>query len=281
MKRLFPGFFFFILAIFPLFLLAQPAVWSPSGAGVAATAGAQAGMNGSFWSLYGNPAGMVGINSTTFGTHVEQRFSLKELSAAQGGAVIPIGENQAVGARISWFGMGNFGEGRYAVSYSIAPLENVRIGSSINWYQTVIPGIGSGQGLFVDFGIQVDPTERLTIGVFGINVNRATIRNLGEGSPLPTLLQAGLAFKASDQVLLLADVSQELDGPLSLRAGIQYQPAEIFYLRVGTQTGPSAVSAGFGLNFGQLQLDVASSYTPLLGFTPHIGLTYQLGKNAE
>lgn len=281
MKPVCLRFLLFPLTVLPLFLLSQPAVWSPAGAGVAATAGAQAGMSGNFWSLYGNPAGMVGTTSLTFGTHVEQRFALRELSAAQGGIVFPIGDNQAIGARVSWFGLGEFGEGRYALSYSIEPLEGVRIGSSINYYQTVIPSIGSGQSLFVDVGIQIDVTPTLTIGAFGVNLNRATIRNLGEGSPLPTMIQAGLAFRASDQVRLMADVSQELDGPLSLKAGIEYQPTEILSLRAGTQTGPSTVSAGFGLQLGQLQLDFASSYQALLGFTPHIGLTYQLGNHAK
>lgn len=281
MKQLWQRLFFFSLTIFPLFLLSQPAVWSPAGAGVAATSGAQSGMNGNFWSLYGNPAGMSGVAGLSFGTHVEQRFALRELSAVQGGMVAPIGDNQAIGARISWFGLGEFGEGRYALSYSIEPLEGVRIGSSISYYQTIIPTVGSGRSLFVDMGIQVDVTEKLTIGAFGINLNRATIQNLGEGSPLPTMIQAGLAFQASEKVTLMTDVSQELEGPLSLKAGIEYQPTSILYLRVGTQTGPSSVSAGFGLKMGQLQLDFASSYQALLGFTPHIGLTYQLEKNAE
>lgn len=281
MKSLWIRFFLFPLTVLPLFLLSQPAVWSPAGAGIAATAGAQAGMSGNFWSLYGNPAGMSGVSGLSFGTHVEQRFALRELSAVQGGMVAPIGENQAIGARISWFGLGEFGEGRYALSYSIEPLEGVRIGSSITYYQTIIPTIGSGRSLFVDVGIQVDVTEKLTIGAFGVNLNRATIQNLGEGSPLPTMIQAGLAFRASEKVTLMTDVSQELEGPLSLKAGIEYQPTDILYLRVGTQTGPSTVSAGFCLKMGQLQLDFASSYQALLGFTPHIGLTYQLGKNAE
>lgn len=281
MKSLCLRFFLFPVTILPLFLLAQPAVWSPAGAGIAATARAQAGMNGNFWSLYGNPAGMTGIDALTAGTHVEQRFALRELSAAQGGIVVPIGENQAIGARISWFGLGEFGEGRYGLSYSIEPLEGVRIGSSINYYQTIIPAVGSGHSFFVDVGIQVDVTDRLTIGAFGVNLNRATIQNLGEGSPLPTMIQAGLAFEASDQVRLMADISQELEGSLSLKAGIEYQPTDILYLRAGTQTGPATVSAGFGLQLGQLQVDFASNYQALLGFTPHIGLTYHLRNHAE
>lgn len=269
------------LALLPALLYAQPAVWSPAGAGVAATARAQAGASGSFWGLYGNPAGMIGLSGITVGTHGEQRFALRELSAAQGGVVIPMGEHQALGARISWFGLGEFGEGRYALSYSAEPLEGVRIGSSVSYYQTVIPTVGSGRSLLFDVGIQVDVTPTLTIGAFGVNVNRGQIQGLGEGSALPTMIQAGLAFTASEKVRLLADVSQELDGPTSLRAGIVYQPTDILYLRAGAQTGPSTVSAGVGLRMGQLQLELSSSYQALLGVTPHIGLTYQLGTHAE
>ena len=138
----------------PLFLMSQPAVWSPAGASTAATAGAQAGVSGSFWSVFGNPAGMNGVTGLTVGSHVEQRFSIREMSAAQIGMVNPIGERQAIGAKVSWFGLGNFGEGRYGISYSIMPLPNFRIGTGINFYQSVIPSQGSGQAIYADIGLQ-------------------------------------------------------------------------------------------------------------------------------
>ena len=269
----------FLVFFFPLLSMSQPAVWSPAGASTAATAGTQAGISGSFWGLFGNPAGMIGIGQLTIGSHVEQRFSIREMSAAQIGVVSPIRENQAFGARVSWFGLGNFGEGRYAISYSIEPLEKFRIGTSFNIYQSVIPSQGSGQTIFADVGLQYDVTSNLTLGMFAVNANRARLRNLGEGSPLPTLLQAGLSFKASEEVTLMADISQEVAGPLSLRAGMQYQPTEILIIRAGVRTGPSAVSAGFGLKFDSLLLDVSADYIPLLGFSPHIGLIYQFRKD--
>lgn len=265
--------------LLPFVAMSQPAVWSPAGASTAATSGAQAGLNGSYWGLFGNPAGMSGIQHLTIGSHVEQRFAIREMSAAQIGVASPIGETQAIGARVSWFGLGNFGEGRYAFSYSITPIEKFRIGASLNLYQSVIPSQGSGQAVFADVGLQYDVTGNLTLGLFAINANRARLRNLGEGSPLPTLLQAGLSFNASEEVTLLADVSQEVAGPLSLRAGIQYQPSDILFIRAGVRTGPSAVSAGFGLTFDAFILDVSADYIPLLGFSPHIGLTYQFRKD--
>ncbi len=267
--------------LLPISLWSQPAVWSASGAARAATARAQAGVSGDLWSLFGNPAGIVGIGSMAFGTHIEQRFALQELSAAQGGMVIPISERQTIGAKISWFGLGEFGEGRYGISYSIQPLEGVRIGTSLNAYQMVIPSQGTGRSLYLDAGVQVEATDRFTIGAFAVNLNRAEIQRLGEGSPLPAMIQAGLAFEASDQVLLLADVAQEIDGPLSLKAGLEYQPADILYIRAGFQTAPSAVSGGLGLNLQQLRLDLAVSYQPLLGFVPHLSLTYQLAGDEE
>lgn len=271
----------FLFVCLPAFVYAQPGVWQSAGAGTAASARAQAGISGDFWTLFGNPAGMASLTSAAVGTHVEQRFALKELSAAQGGIVLPFGGNQAIGAKVSWFGLGDFGEGRYGLSYAIAPLKGFRFGSSLNWYQTVIPTQGSGSSLYLDVGIQVDVSSRVTLGAFGVNVNRATLRNLGEGSPLPSLLQAGVAFKVSDQLTLLSDVVQELEGPLSVRAGFDYHPSEMLYLRMGVQTGPTAASGGIGLQVNQLRIDLASSYQPLVGFTPHLALTYAWNSTAK
>lgn len=268
-----------LFLICPLILLSQPAVWSPAGAANIATAGAQAGLNSSFWSLFGNPAGMSGLEAITIGSHVEQRFSIREMSAAQIGIVAPIGDKQAAGLRISWFGLGTFGEGRYAISYSISPLEHLRIGTSLSFYQTVIPSQGSGRSVFIDLGIQYDLSDQLTLGMFAVNANRAVVQNLGDSSPLPSLIQAGLRFKASEEVTLVADIGQEVNAPLTLRAGIHYHPADRLLIRAGVRTGPSAVSAGIGLKFESFLLDMTAEYIPILGLSPHVGFTYQIAEN--
>lgn len=255
-------------------LLAQPGVWQSAGAGSAATARAQAGVTGDFWNLFGNPAGLADLKGFHAGTHAEQRFALKELSSGQVGMALPFAENQALGLKVSWFGMGEFGEGRYGLAYAISPLPGFRIGSSVNWYQTVIPTQGSGTSLYLDLGLQVDLSPTLTVGSFASNVNRAELSDLGESNPLPTLIQAGLAFRPTPQLALLLDVLHEIDGSISPRAGIDYQPGEVLSLRIGVQTGPTALSGGFGLDFESLRIDIAAGYQPLLGFTPHLALTY-------
>ena len=65
---------------------AQPGEWAVAGASTAGSARAQAGLSGHFWALFANPAGLARLDQTTMGTHLEQRFALAELSAAQAGA---------------------------------------------------------------------------------------------------------------------------------------------------------------------------------------------------
>ncbi len=259
----------------------QPGLWSSAGAGAAGTARAQAGQQGEFWSLFGNPAGMIGIEGLTVGTHAEQRFAMNEFTAAQAGALLGLGETQAIGVRAAWMGLGNYGEGRYGLTYAIEPLKGFRIGSGVSWYQMTIPGLGNGNSLYVDAGIHVDITDDLALGAFAVNLSQASLRQLGESSPLPTLLQAGIAYKASEQVTLLADVSQELGFRPGLRGGLEYRPGDRLTFRMGARSQPAGVSGGIGLRLDRLHFDFATEYQPLLGLTPHLALRYALASQPD
>ena len=73
-----------------------------------------------------------------------------------------------------------------------------------------------------------------------------------------------------DDMVLVKDIDFETD----VKFGLEYQPIEILHFRVGYASTPSLSSFGFGLEFRQFTIDVASSFDSNLGFSPQVSLYY-------
>ena len=110
------------------------------------------------------------------------------------------------------------------------------------------------------------------------NVNRASLRTQGVDEPVATLVSAGLVYKPSDQVLILAEIQKDVDHALSYRGGLEYKITPSVVARAGVSTEPLTLNMGIGFRWKQFDLDLAASYTDLLGYTPHLSITYQVGR---
>lgn len=77
---------------------------------------------------------------------------------------------------------------------------------------------------------------------------------------------------------MLAEAEKDIDHPARIKAGIEYQIADVLHLRGGVATNPSQYSFGVGLNVQHLKIDIASSYHQILGFTPGLSVNYVFGK---
>ena len=59
-----------------------------------------------------------------------------------------------------------------------------------------------------------------------------------------------------------------------MKAGIEYHFVKPLFIRIGYMSDPSQFTFGFGLRFGKLNFDIASSYNVVLGFSPQGSIIY-------
>lgn len=242
---------------------------------------AYAGVGGDFWALYHNPAGIAGIQAPQIGVYAEQRFLLSALSFAQAGFVAPFYQNQAFGISVSSFGFNAYQENSAALSYGIEVLNKIRIGAELKYANLSIQEQGSDGALVVQVGVQTQINSSLSLGFSAYNVNRAGLNVQGPEEIIPGIIRGGLAYQPSDQVLLVFDVVKDIDHPLSYRGGLEYSLNELIRARAGVSTEPLSLNAGIGLEWKELSVDFASSYTERLGYSPHFSLAYRLKKKSE
>ncbi len=132
---------------------------------------------------------------------------------------------------------------------------------------------GNKNLLSCEIGMQYRADHRLTIGIQVLNPIPVKVTRYPE-ELLPSALCAGLSYCPSETLMVAAEAEKELAQKLRLRAGAEYHVAKTMYVRIGLSTNPASFSFGFGLEYGKLTIDMASSYHQALGFSPSASVAY-------
>lgn len=268
--------FFFTLPTF-----GQLDLPSASGSRAVGMGNAYAGVGGDYWALFHNPAGIAGIENPQVGVYAEQRFLLSALNFAQAGFVAPFYDNQAVGISVSSFGFNAYQESSVGLTYGIEVLQKIRIGAELKYANLNIQEQGGDGAFMVQVGVQTQINSSLSMGFSAHNVNQAELNVQGPQETLPSIVRGGIAYQPSEQVLLVFDLVKDIDHPLSYRGGLEYKISHLLRARTGVSTEPLSVNMGLGLEWKELSVDFASSYTERLGYSPHFSLGYRLKKKSE
>jgi hypothetical protein len=136
---------------------------------------------------------------------------------------------------------------------------------------------------------------RLTLGAAGFHVGTSTsmdtLKEWGEGAPLPRSARAGFAWSDTLHAKYPYRVSTDVvyrdtDGRITVPAGIEVRPIDALAFRVGKRFGMETelVTAGFGLDIAPLAVDMSFTLPRLVRDNELkwlVGVTYTLGKTRE
>jgi len=242
--------------------------------------GAYAGIRGDYWSLNANPSGLFGIESMQAGVFVERRFLLNQMNHGNAGFALPFMERHAAGISFGGFGFGGYSDSQIGFTYAAKVIDQIHLGARINYKRTSIANYGSAGALVVDAGLNAMLSKGLTFGFCVYNANQARLnRELFE--QIPTTLEMGLAYQASDKVLIVADLQKQINFPYSFRGGVEYALIPTLKARIGVSTQPVTLNAGLGLDWKGLLVDWSNSYHEYLGYTPALSISYRFGNKPQ
>jgi hypothetical protein len=273
---------FLSLISFPAFAGGEQ---QPIGARRLSLGNAYTAVKGDYWAMYANPAGLVGMKEMKAGVFVERRFLLNQLNHGAAGFAMPFKERHAAGIQFSGFGFGDYSDANVALAYAGQVIEQLSLGVRVNYKRTSIANYGAQGALVIDAGLNALLAKGLTVGFSVSNTNQARLKkDIDEQIPdeqIPTTLDFGLAYQASDKVLVVLDLQKQVNFAYSFRGGVEYAILPILTARVGVSTAPVTMNAGLGLKIKQLELDISNSYHELIGYTPALSLSYKFGKKEE
>ncbi|MBK7106820.1 MAG: hypothetical protein IPH62_16215 [Ignavibacteriae bacterium] len=219
------------------------------------------------FSLFSNPAGLSQINKTQIGFfYSPSPFGIKEL--ANGFLSI----NQPTN-------LGSFSIGAMNYGFELFKENRIYLGYSNNFGNQFLFGINAfyqilkiqnyGNTNFFNFSLGsiflVD--DNFSIGFTLHNI----LRNKNYSS-LTTNFRTGITYKILDNAKIHLSAFKEINFPISVSSGIEYNIIKYFSIRLGIQNNPNNFSGGFGINYSYFNIDYAINNHPDLGLTHQVGI---------
>ena len=224
-----------------------------------------------YWSLFHNQAGLAFFSDPKVGIHHKQGF-IKQLSHQALGVVLPAG-NGSIGGSFTYFGFSAYHEIKTGLTYSMLLDEKLAGSVQLDYFYTHIDGYyGNGHVVSSELGLIYLPFDKLYIGTHVFNPLPSS--QLGQGKKLPTIFRIGAAYQVQQELLVTLESEKNLVKAFRMKAGLEYEIIDAFFLRTGITTNPVMNSFGIGYTWKEMVLDVSFTRHMILGFSPQFSLNY-------
>jgi len=225
------------------------------------------------WSQYSNQAGLSNVKNMSIGLSYQNAFFVKELSTNSVAFALPT-KSGTFGLNYYYFGYSKYNENKIALAYGKSLGKKISVGIQLDYFITHIEGefgtIGIPAG---EIGILSNPIENLYIGVHVFNIWNAHI-NSNDETYLPVIFKLGASYKLYDKALLSVEFEKDIDYPVVVKTGIEFEVIDNLFFRAGVSAKPVLFSFGLGYAFKSFKLDIAFTKHEVLDYSPSISLRY-------
>ncbi len=226
------------------------------------------------WMSVHNQAGLAKAEGPSFGSYFNNRFQLQELRTLGFALVYPSKNMGTFGLNYTQFGYEMFKQSKFSFAYGKKLFERVDVGIAIDYFR-VEQGREYGAKGFptAEIGVLIEPIDNFFVGAHAFNPWGFKIKDNVNGH-LNSVFSLGVAYNFSDKVLVAAEVEKDLELPVSVKFGTEYEFIKNFFLRVGMSTKPAEYSFGLGYSFKGITLDIGVKTHSTMGLQYHFGLNY-------
>jgi hypothetical protein len=155
--------------------------------------------------------------------------------------------------------------------------DKVSVGIGFNYYAIKLNRYGRIFYMVPEAGIILHANDKISTGIHIFNPAAITNHKYKD-EKLPLICTMGLGWNISDKLYMVAELQKEEDRPLYVNTGLEFQPAQRFFIRGGLTSALSSYYFGCGMQIHLLRMDVTASFHPQLGITPAIMFLYNSRK---
>ena len=228
------------------------------------------------WGYHNNPAVLAGIESVQIGLSYENRFLTKEMQSQGFALAIPLKKGVlSIGG--NGFGYSQLRTYKCGVGYSMKLAEFIQGGIQLN-YQTIRinPVYGNSHDMTAEIGVLTTLNQKTKIGVSIFNLGRSTASTY-QYDRYTTCIRFGFNYKIAEEVSFNSEIEKDIEHPLRIKNGFEYEPVSNFFLRGGFVTEPVELTFGCGYHLKQkFSFNTGFSYSNLLGWSPNLSFEYGL-----
>ncbi|WP_318347568.1 hypothetical protein [Aquipluma nitroreducens] len=227
------------------------------------------------WSVFGNQAGLAGIQRPTVGGSFQNRFLVNELSTRSGLIVYPI-QSSVFAFSLSQFGQIPFRQGKYGLAFARKVTPKLNFGLQFNGYRLFLSEENRSVSSFgAELGAQYLFTDRFVVGFHVMNPYRTGVKLSSGTFRYPSRINIGSFYRLSDLFNLTTELENDFEDHFIMKTGIEYCILEKLFLRAGVAGKPYQLSGGIGFQVKRLTLDLATVYNQYLGNSPSVSFQYQ------
>lgn len=226
-----------------------------------------------FWAAENNPAGLGFVKDFGAGISYANHFMLKEFGYKSMVLAYP-SQKGAFGLSIGQFGYNLYNENKVGLSYGQRLSNTFSLGVQLNYLNTQIgEGYGSKSAISGNVGLLAELSDQVKVAAIVINPNRVKLAEY-QNERISTLLKLAVSYSFSEKVILMSEIQKDIDFDYNAIVAVEYLATDIIYLRAGYGTNPSISTFGFGIKLKEFDIDIASGFHSIIGFTPQISLSY-------
>lgn len=246
--------------------------WMPQGARSAGLGNTSVTLVDLF-AYHHNPGALGFLESGGVAVSYESRYLLRELQS-QGFTIAQPLANGVVSVGGQFYGYETFRTNRIGGGYALKLTDNLAAGVQLNYMSLRLdPFYGVKHAVSGEVGMLTTIGDDVTVGFSATNIGRARLSEFKDDR-FSTLLRLGTSYQITRDLLIMMELEQEVSFLTRVRGGMEYNYNEQFYFRIGAQGAPVEFSFGAGYRWNLIQLDLASHYNQLLGWTPSAALLY-------
>jgi hypothetical protein len=146
-----------------------------------------------------------------------------------------------IGLSADSFGDKDYHENRIGIAAAIKK-DKVSVGIKFSYLNNAIAEVSSKHTILGEFGILVDVTKKVNLGLRVSNITRA---KLYESQSLPTLLAVGVGYKISPAITINGEADYVVAENTVFKAGLSYKFSEFLTINTGITPYLKAVHFGF------------------------------------
>ena len=226
------------------------------------------------WSINANQAGMRAIVKPVLSVAYQRNMFATQIVTQSATFQLPV-KAYTLGFGVSSYGFDSYKVQQIglAVAKSFGPLLSAAM--RVNYHQLQIPAYGKASTYSADVGFLYQFSKRVVIGAHVQNVSNTSFTNTANFSPIPLLIDFGVSYKSTEQILLVAALQQSLNQTPQPKLGIEYQLIPVLALRGGLSFNQPKQFAGIGLKIKKMCFDWSINSQNTVGTGSQISLQYE------
>lgn len=226
------------------------------------------------WSINSNQAGMVAVKRPEIALNYQKSYNGLPISAESAIGILPFKKKGCIGLGFNRYGFEAYRQQQIGLAYaqSFGPAFSAAI--SLNFHQIIIQNYGKTKAYAIDAGMLYHLNKSISLGAHLSNVNKSTFKQQMIYADIPMSIEFGIAYHASQQILLALALNQTLNQTPDVNLGLAYQAISLITLRGGLSVNPFREYAGLGLNLTPCKLDISFASQQALGYSTQLSLSY-------